>query len=54
MKNGVIFSLLNIHITFCVVMELLSYGGKVKVLKPESMINEINDAHRAFKEYDQA
>jgi predicted DNA-binding transcriptional regulator YafY len=46
---------LNIHLTFDVVMELLSFGGKVKVLKPESLINEIKDAHeRAFKQYNQA
>lgn len=43
---------LNICITHDFIMELLSYGDSVKVMKPESLANEIRAAHEnAFKQY---
>jgi proteasome accessory factor B len=46
---------LRIFITFDFVMELLSYGDKIKILHPQSLANEIKQTHeRAFKQYVQA
>jgi proteasome accessory factor B len=43
---------LTIYITYDFIMELLSFGDKVKVLKPESLAEEIKAAHRsAFTQY---
>ncbi len=43
---------LKLWITQDLVMELLSYGAEMKVLKPKSLIKEIKDAHqRAFNLY---
>jgi predicted DNA-binding transcriptional regulator YafY len=43
---------LKLCITFDLVMELLSYGESLKVIKPESLITEIKEAHKkAFKQY---
>lgn len=36
---------LNICITFDFIMELLSYAGSLKVLKPKSLANKIRNAH---------
>ncbi len=37
---------LNIYLTFDFIMEVLSYGDKVKVIKPKSLIEEINEEYR--------
>lgn len=37
---------LNLYLTYDFIMELLSYGEKVKVLKPRSLANEIKAAHQ--------
>ena len=43
---------LTLYITYDFIMELLSFGDNVKVLKPESLANEIKAAHRsAFTQY---
>jgi predicted DNA-binding transcriptional regulator YafY len=43
---------LNLFITHDFIMELLSHGQSVKVLKPESLANEIKTAHqKAFLQY---
>ena len=43
---------LTLFITFDFIMELLSHGDKVKVLKPESLANEIKAVHqKAFEQY---
>lgn len=43
---------LKLCITHDLVMELLSFGAEIKVLKPESLVNEIKNAHKkAFKQY---
>jgi predicted DNA-binding transcriptional regulator YafY len=43
---------LNLHITHDLLMELLSFGNNVKVLKPELLANEIKAAHQlAFEQY---
>ncbi len=43
---------LTLCITFDFVMELLSFGDHMKVVKPKSLIKEIKEAHqRAFKQY---
>jgi predicted DNA-binding transcriptional regulator YafY len=43
---------LNLFITHDFIMELLSHGKSVKVLKPESLANEIKMAHqKAFLQY---
>ena len=43
---------LHLHITHDLLMELLSFGNNVKVLKPELLANEIKAAHqRAFEQY---
>lgn len=41
------------HITHDFVMELMSFGGNVKVLKPASLARELKEAHyRAFQQYE--
>jgi predicted DNA-binding transcriptional regulator YafY len=46
---------LRIFMTFDFVMELLSYGDKVKILQHQSLANEIKQTHEnAFKQYVQA
>ena len=47
---------LQIHLKLCVthdlLMELLSFGDSMKVIKPESLIEEIKNMHyNAFKQY---
>jgi predicted DNA-binding transcriptional regulator YafY len=43
---------LKLHITHDLVMELLSFGDNMKVLKPESLIDEIRKAHqKAYSQY---
>ena len=43
---------LHLHITHDLLMELLSFGNNMKVLKPELLANEIKAAHqRAFEQY---
>ena len=43
---------LTLFITLDFIMELLSHGDKVKVLKPESLANEIKAVHqKAFEQY---
>jgi len=43
---------LKLCITHDFIMELLSYGADMKVLKPKKLINEIRNAHRyAFEQY---
>ena len=43
---------LHLHVTHDLVMELLSFGNNVKVLKPKLLANEIKAAHqRAFEQY---
>ncbi len=43
---------LHLHITHDLLMELLSFGNNMKVIKPKSLANEIKAAHkRAFEQY---
>lgn len=43
---------LHLHITHDLLMELLSFGNNMKVIKPKSLANEIKAAHkRAFDQY---
>ncbi len=43
---------LKLCVTYDFIMELLSFGDRMKVLKPMSLINEIKDAHkRSYKQY---
>jgi predicted DNA-binding transcriptional regulator YafY len=43
---------LHLHATHDLIMELLSFGANMKVLKPKSLANEIKAAHkRAFEQY---
>jgi len=43
---------LTLYITYDFIMELLSFGDNVKVLKPDSLANEIKAAHqKAFAKY---
>lgn len=43
---------LHLHVTHDLLMELLSFGNNVKVLKPKSLANEIMVAHQsAFEQY---
>ena len=43
---------LRLRFTHDLLMELLSYGGNMKVLQPQSFINEIKLAHqKAYKQY---
>lgn len=43
---------LHLHITHDLLMELLSFGNNMKVIKPKSLANEIRSAHkRAFEQY---
>jgi hypothetical protein len=43
---------LKLYITYDLVMELLSFGETLKVIKPKSLIKEIRDAHeKAYKNY---
>ena len=43
---------LRLRFTHDLLMELLSYGGNMKVLQPQSLINEIKLAHqKAYKQY---
>ena len=43
---------LKLCVTYDLVMELLSFGDNLKVLKPETLINEIKTAHKnAFAQY---
>jgi len=43
---------LKLCITHDLVMELLSFGAEMKVLQPETLVDEIREAHRkAFKQY---
>jgi len=43
---------LRIFVTFDFVMELLSYGDKVRILQPQSLAYEIKQKHKnAFKQY---
>ncbi len=43
---------LHLHVTHDLLMELLSFGNNVKVLKPKILANEIRAAHqRAFEQY---
>ncbi len=43
---------LHLHVTHDFLMELLSFGSNVKVLKPELLANEVKSAHqRAFEQY---
>jgi proteasome accessory factor B len=43
---------LTLYITYDFIMELLSFGDNVKVLKPESLANEIKAAHqKAYEQY---
>ena len=43
---------MHLHVTHDLVMELLSFGNNVKVLKPKLLANEIKAAHqRAFEQY---
>jgi len=43
---------LKLYITSDLVMELLSYGNSMKVIKPKSLANEIKREHeKAFKQY---
>ncbi len=43
---------LHLHITHDLIMELLSFGNNMKVIKPKSLANEIKTAHkRAFEQY---
>lgn len=43
---------LKLYVTHDLIMELLSYGDNMKVLQPESLIEEIKEAHeKAFKQY---
>jgi hypothetical protein len=44
---------LRLYITFDFIMELLSYGERMKVLKPASLVKEVKAAHqKAFEQYD--
>ncbi len=44
---------LNICVTFDFIMELLSFGDTMKVIKPESLIDEVKTAHyNAYKQYE--
>ena len=43
---------LTLHITHELVMELLSYGDNLKVMQPQSLVEEIKEAHfKAYKQY---
>ncbi len=43
---------LKLCVTHDLIMELLSFGDNVKVLKPDTLINEIKTAHeKAYKQY---
>lgn len=43
---------LKLKITYDLILELLSYGNNLKVIKPKSLINEIKSFHeKAFKQY---
>ncbi len=43
---------LKLYITYDLVIELLSFGETLKVIKPKSLIKEIRDAHeKAYKNY---
>lgn len=43
---------LKLCVTFDLVMELLSFGESMKVIKPKSLIKEIKEAHQsAYKQY---
>lgn len=51
-KDGLIIGL-KLFITIDFIMELLSYGDSVKVLEPQSLIEEIKAAHlRSFNQYE--
>ena len=43
---------LKLYLTHDLIMELLSFGNKVKVVEPKSLADEIKEAHRnAYKQY---
>ena len=43
---------LKLCVTFDLVMELLSYGDSMKVIKPKSLVKQVKEAHqRALKKY---
>jgi predicted DNA-binding transcriptional regulator YafY len=43
---------LKLCVTFDLIMELLSFGDNMKVIKPKSLVKKIKEAHqRAFKQY---
>jgi predicted DNA-binding transcriptional regulator YafY len=43
---------LKLYITYDLIMEILSFGSNVKVIKPKSLINQIKQIHKnAFEQY---
>jgi len=51
-QEGVLISL-NLVVTFDFIMELMSYGPEVKVIQPESLVNELKENFRkALQNYD--